>query len=798
MSNRPLRNVDHSLNHFCDRFCYYLIGLLSILVFLKGFFPIPPRPSYDYPPNNVTIHNPPQHKAVFIVIDALRLDFVSDATTPFLSRTFKNSGCFIHLKVETPTVTLPRIKALTTGYVPQFIDIILNLAVPTKVEDSFIHRAHANGKRIVFYGDDIWVKLFPEEFVRSEGTSSFFVNDYTEVDDNVTRNVRLENERNDWDIMILHYLGLDHIGHVYGPKSPLILTKLREMDYIIEEIYGKNNNTLIVVTGDHGMRDGGGHGGSTYPETNVPLVVLGMPCKNDTFAQIDVAANLALLLGFDIPPTSIGQLHDTLLTQLSRDQYLRAVKYNTDLLRKKQDPCKDTQMADQLFDLYMTNNDAVSGENATKIYKSCSKMVSEKLQHDSTQQDIFCLLLSVFTGAFVIVRLIKSYTGFLSVDLLMECTFVIFLLWPLLTWKPETNDIAFYCACVYITMYLCALQRKDFSVIEWSFWSWVCVIHPFIFLSSSFLEEEHQFWYFATNTFLLYNIVTNREKLKWGLLFVVLRFVRTMNQVGDQWAGAPDLSDWLLQEENRPFLVAIFGLGLALTFYVNFVFRKDITVFVLDLPILVGIFVYRIPSNENHLCGKVLWSLIFVKLAVILIRKHDFLPVWTLTISLLLKPYNVVLIPACAFASVLFQQTLPKQPTILAHMALGNLLFFAQGHDNSLSSVDISSGYVGLTHYNPFFVFPQVLSHTYALPILSHLLLFVNTDIRPRMTFPTFFGFRLYIALLVFLVTYLHRHHLFIWSVFAPKMFVEASHYAMLFIEVFFYYVRDEINKLYK
>ena len=131
-------------------------------------------------------------------------------------------------------------------------------------------------------------------------------------------------------------------------------------------------------------------------------------------------------------------------------------------------------------------------------------------------------------------------------------------------------------------------------------------------------------------------------------------------------------------------------------------------------------------------------------------------------------------------------------------MALGNLLVFAQGHDNSLSSVDISSGYVGLTHYNPFFVFPQVLSHTYALPILSHLLLFANTDIRPRMTFPTFFGFRLYIALLVFLVTYLHRHHLFIWSVFAPKMFVEASHYAMLFIEVFFYYVRDEINKLYK
>lgn len=36
--------------------------------------------------------------------------------------------------------------------------------------------------------------------------------------------------------MILHYLGLDHIGHVHGPFSPLIKTKLKEMDNVIAEI----------------------------------------------------------------------------------------------------------------------------------------------------------------------------------------------------------------------------------------------------------------------------------------------------------------------------------------------------------------------------------------------------------------------------------------------------------------------------------------------------------------------------------------------------------------------------------
>lgn len=36
--------------------------------------------------------------------------------------------------------------------------------------------------RIVFYGDDTWLRLFPTHFeADSEGTVSFFVKDYTEV-----------------------------------------------------------------------------------------------------------------------------------------------------------------------------------------------------------------------------------------------------------------------------------------------------------------------------------------------------------------------------------------------------------------------------------------------------------------------------------------------------------------------------------------------------------------------------------------------------------------------------------------
>ena len=37
--------------------------------------------------------------------------------------------------------------------------------------------------------------------------------------------------------MILHYLGLDHIGHTAGPQSSLVKPKLKEMDNVIKKIY---------------------------------------------------------------------------------------------------------------------------------------------------------------------------------------------------------------------------------------------------------------------------------------------------------------------------------------------------------------------------------------------------------------------------------------------------------------------------------------------------------------------------------------------------------------------------------
>ena len=75
----------------------------------------------------------------------------------------------------------PLLQALVTGSLPGFIDVVRNLNSPALLEDNVVTQAWAAGRRIVFYGDETWVKLFPRHFVEYDGTTSFFVSDYTEV-----------------------------------------------------------------------------------------------------------------------------------------------------------------------------------------------------------------------------------------------------------------------------------------------------------------------------------------------------------------------------------------------------------------------------------------------------------------------------------------------------------------------------------------------------------------------------------------------------------------------------------------
>lgn len=60
-----------------------------------------------------------------------------------------------------PTVTMPRLKALTTGSTPGFLEAVLNFdAISIKSVDSWPYQLKYNAnKTLVLHGDDTWLKV---------------------------------------------------------------------------------------------------------------------------------------------------------------------------------------------------------------------------------------------------------------------------------------------------------------------------------------------------------------------------------------------------------------------------------------------------------------------------------------------------------------------------------------------------------------------------------------------------------------------------------------------------------------
>lgn len=285
-------------------------------------------------------------KAIVVVVDALRYDF----TVPYIPKTaddtprhFHNSLPFFYetatqqpnnafllpFIADPPTTTLQRLKGLTTGTLPTFIEGGSNFGGTAIEEDNIVAQLRNASKSIVHLGDDTWHSLFPGYFHENltKPYDSFNVWDLHTVDDGVTEHLfpLLEPESaGSWDVIFGHYLGVDHAGHRYGPDHPAMTAKLQQMDDVFRRVIGLiDDSTLLVVMGDHGMDAKGDHGGESDDEVEAALwmyskrPVFGRieptfveppeTAKERAVGQIDLVPTLSLLLGMPIPFNNLGR-----------------------------------------------------------------------------------------------------------------------------------------------------------------------------------------------------------------------------------------------------------------------------------------------------------------------------------------------------------------------------------------------------------------------------------------------------------------------------------------------------------
>ncbi|XP_036424535.1 GPI ethanolamine phosphate transferase 2 [Colossoma macropomum] len=943
-------------------FCL-LIELVGIALFLRGFFPVPVKSSLssksklsDLPaeplagnsPNSTKVPPPLFKRVVIMLIDALREDFIFGPNgkrfMPYTRHIVErgSSHSFI-AKARPPTVTMPRIKALTTGSIPGFIDVVMNLNSPALLEDNLIWQAKNSGKRIIFYGDDTWVRLFPKHFMEYDGTTSFFVSDYTEVDNNVTRHLDSTLKRDDWDVLILHYLGLDHIGHISGPHSSLIGPKLLEMDDVIKKIHAslisrESEGTLpnlMVLCGDHGMSETGSHGGSSEPEISTPLILISPAFQRKVgleqpavVEQVDLAPTLALALALPISQNSVGRLIPAVFEEASLREQLRFLHINgqqlSSLLRDsnpnfhKEDGYEQFRMAEKAhgnwMKLYMEGNTSEvlgnMGKKLLKQYLEALQAMSAALSKQLGKYDMYSMIIGMSLILQVLVLLLlampEALSGAACVDVPVASAFLSLPFYLLCLLGSSVHVLVctsaeascYFCslpwllaftAILFSSALLCSLvavaaryvpvpgnsQPKTSS--DWTLSELDVLLltgtvgHTLSLGASSFVEEEHQTWYFLLNTLCLavFQDVCRkyfRERRRPGddeeddpilpstveedtsqvtfspaaelgvsvgsekwlalatpiLTLACCRLLRSLNQTGVQWAHLPDLSHWLNSGDHKVVLSLLAILSLLLIFLL--VQRRCSLVSKIALALgLLGVYSYRAAvgnvlfpwqhsgrsiskgTSEARFVYVFVLGILFTGVKDLLRsqvmssavegRRQKSRGLWevfsgvVLLVALLFRAHNLPTLACCLLIQTLMAQFIWKKlhydaaQTTIMHYWFGQAFFYFQGNSNNIATVDISVGFVGLESYvEAPAVFLTAFS-TYAGPLLwaCHLVCYLSSE-RDRAAVSLGHGSYCFALLrsipavfYVVLVTAL-RYHLFIWSVFSPKLLYEAMH----------------------
>lgn len=75
--------------------------------------------------------------------------------------------------------------------------------------------------------------VYSFRFTRSYPFPSFNVKDLHTVDQGVKKHLLPEMAKDDWLVLIGHFLGVDHCGHTYGPDHQAMTDKLTEMNQVI-------------------------------------------------------------------------------------------------------------------------------------------------------------------------------------------------------------------------------------------------------------------------------------------------------------------------------------------------------------------------------------------------------------------------------------------------------------------------------------------------------------------------------------------------------------------------------------
>lgn len=641
---------------------------------------------------------------------------------------------------DPPTTTAQRLKGLTTGSLPTFIDISRNFASSNISEDNWVDQAVRAGKRVAFLGDDTWASLFPGRFHHLHAYPSFNVRDTETVDNGVLSHLWsfLDGSRTDWDILVGHFLGVDHVGHTYGPSGKEMEKKMEQMDVVLKRLWEScekmGTDTLCIVMGDHGMTDDGNHGGASPEETSATLLAfskssqMGKKRKPESVPQIDLVPTLSVLLGLPIPFANVGSVIPQMFPDAS--MYDMALLENVKQVRRYVHTYTEAIAPSEFIaSADLSSLDVLKGREFLKRAAELCRQVWATFDVASMVLGIVAMTLTVWLAWLHVSPVLDTVLLGIAVGSIVGVACAMWLEARMGYWKAFLAGASIGSLLLHMPSVNDRRRRWRYSL-AWD-WSIVLVaIQGASLFSNSFIEAERGVNYFFLVTMVLYAFFSDRS---WGKWLAFLLSVVVPSMLPSHFWMLPFACAWLVYQTGSNIWVPAVFVHFAVRTYIPGVFetshffRNDIPRAVLGFACVWG------------------W-----------LKRDSF--AWHILFILINGPVNAVWV-----ACYLFQQnilTATPNPNAIFFSFLKVLsarwFFYASGHLSSFSTINFESGFMGIDEANLAVSGVLIVLHTiggFLVPCFSMSSVGIVTVH----------------ALLTSVFVCSARRHLMVWRVFAPK-----------------------------
>ena len=561
------------------------------------------------------------------------------------------------------------------------------------------------------------------------------------------------------DVIILHYLGLDHIGHSFSAKSEYVDPKLREMDGKVQEIYDwitqkdseDGKKTLLLMMGDHGMTRDGNHGGGSKDETQAAAVFMSphfgemekyknwkdaiKEAELDYHNQEDIAATLtALLDGTNPLKFGNGCLINRVMKASARSskELVLLLKNLRHLLEKSH--------ANAQVEKLLTNFTFpfLSVSNLEEIYK-VSVSIKNVLNSDNFAFDEQKLKIAV---------LVLALVALLSAALLLRKGGISFSLETAVT----IVSVSILAACQSAT---------------------------------SFIGEEHLLWQGAFTAALLTWALKSLNSSVMGVVQVLLihRILCGWNGIGTIWANDWTFGSWI---KSHDILEGI-SVALALSWIIIYQTQTTKTISRISLSAQVTasllVLLHRIgfKALPSYQLAQTVLLILATDLFIVSKFKYANLKSSAAILFVLVnKPFNalpIALILCLAEGIVALESDLGPASVFLQMCAM-QCAYYSLGLWNSVSAIDLTFGAVFTKNFDMKVAPVVLLIYCWSGPILVALILRKKrkADFSVELTF-----LRSILDCTACAFAYHHRFHPWIFDFFSPKILFQVF-WALFFL----------------